>query len=136
VIKPRYLLDTDTLVHIRRGRLETVQSRFRRLQQGEAVLSVVTYGELVYGIKKKEVGPEPLRRLHELTQWIPVLPLSIAVADAYGSIRAALSAKGAIIGANDLWIAAHAFATGLTVVTNNEREFRRVPGLKVENWTK
>jgi tRNA(fMet)-specific endonuclease VapC len=136
VIEPRYLLDTDTLVHIRRGRLEAVQSRFRRLQRGEAVLSVITYGELVYGIKRKQVGPQPLRRLQELTQWIPVLPLSPDVANAYGSIRTMLSTKGTIIGANDLWIAAHALATNLTVVTNNEREFRRVPGLTVENWTK
>jgi tRNA(fMet)-specific endonuclease VapC len=58
------------------------------------------------------------------------------VANAYGSIRTMLSTKGTIIGANDLWIAAHALATNLTVVTNNEREFRRVPGLTVENWTK
>jgi tRNA(fMet)-specific endonuclease VapC len=136
VIEPRYLLDTDTFVYIRRGRPEGAKARFQRLQQGQAVLSVITYGELIYGIAKKKVGPEPLLRLEELTQIIQVIPLTPEAAGVYGAIRAALSAKGEMIGANDLWIAAHAISVGLILVTNNEREFRRVPDLKIENWTK
>ncbi len=136
MIEPRYLLDTDTFVYIRRGRPEKAQARFQRLRPGEAVLSVITYGELVYGIAKKKVGPEPMLRLEELTQIVHVVPLMAATARVYGTIRAALSAKGELIGANDLWIAAHAISTDLILVTNNEREFRRVPGLKIENWTK
>jgi len=136
VIAPRYLLDTDTFVYIRRGRPEKAQARFQRLRPGEAVLSVITYGELIYGIAKKKVGPEPMLRLEELTQIIHVVPLMPATAGVYGSIRAGLSAKGEMIGANDLWIAAHAISADLILVTNNEREFRRVPGLKIENWTK
>jgi tRNA(fMet)-specific endonuclease VapC len=136
VIESRYLLDTDTFVYIRRGRPEKARARFRRLQVGQAVMSVITYGELIYGIAKKKVGPEPLLRLEELTQIVQVIPLMPETATVYGAIRAALSAKGEMIGGNDLWIAAHALASNLVLVTNNEREFRRVPDLKIENWTK
>lgn len=136
MIESRYLLDTDTFVYIRRGRPEKARARFRRLQVGEAVMSVITYGELIYGIAKKKVGPEPLLRLEELTQIVQVIPLMPETATVYGAIRAALSAKGEMIGGNDLWIAAHALASKLVLVTNNEREFRRVPDLKIENWTK
>jgi len=97
-------------------------------------LSVITYGELLYGIEKKHVGPEPLQQLEELTNLIHVMPLPAEAARFYGAIRAALSVRGEMIGANDLWIAAHARAMDLTLVTNNEREFRRVAGLKIQNW--
>ncbi len=136
MIALRYLLDTDTFVYIRRGRPETTRARFDLLQPGEAALSVISYGELVYGIEKKGSGPEPWRALEELIQIIRVLPLPPEAAGKYGAIRAALAAKGQVIGANDLWIAAHARLLNLTLVTNNEREFRRVPDLKVENWTR
>lgn len=134
--KPRYLLDTDTFVYIRRGRPEQARVRFDRLERGEAALSVVAYGELIYGIEKKATGPEPWRALEELTQMIQVLPLPPEAANVYGSIRAELTARGELIGANDLWIAAHARLLDLTLVTNNEREFRRVPRLRIENWIK
>src|SRR5260370_1495016 len=75
-----------------------------------------------------------LELLRELAQVLPVLRLPETAAEAYGTIRADLERKGQMIGNNDLWIAAHAKAAGLTLVTNNEREFRRVRGLKVENW--
>ena len=131
---PAYLLDTDTFVYIRRGRPREALARFRRLQPGQAVLSVITYGELIYGIRKKQVGREPLQELEGLTNLIEVMPLPREAADYYGTIRAALAIKGELIGANDLWIAAHAMSAELTLVTNNVREFRRVAGLKIENW--
>jgi tRNA(fMet)-specific endonuclease VapC len=136
VTKPRYLLDTDIFVYIRRGRPEQARVRFDRLERGEAALSVITYGELIYGIEKKATGPEPWRALEELTQMIQVLPLLPEAANVYGSIRAELTARGELIGANDLWIAAHARLLDLTLVTNNEREFHRVPRLRIENWIK
>jgi tRNA(fMet)-specific endonuclease VapC len=76
-----------------------------------------------------------LAALDEFAALVPVLPLAESVGETYGIIRAALEAKGDPIGNNDLWIAAHATTAGLTVVTNNEREFSRVPGLMVENWS-
>jgi tRNA(fMet)-specific endonuclease VapC len=65
---------------------------------------------------------------------VPVMQLPLEAGQFYGEIRAALEARGEVIGNNDLWIAAHAKAAGLTLVTNNEGEFRRVPGLKIQNW--
>jgi tRNA(fMet)-specific endonuclease VapC len=75
-----------------------------------------------------------LELLRELAQVLPVLGLPETAAEAYGTMRAELESKGQMVDNNDLWIAAHAKAAGLTLVTNNEREFRRVRGLKVENW--
>ena len=76
------------------------------------------------------------RQLAELAGLMPVMPLPAQAGEVYGTIRAALEAKGEMIGNNDLWIAAHAKASGLTLVTNNEREFRRVQGLTIQNWVR
>ena len=75
-----------------------------------------------------------LERLRELVRLLPALALPETAAETYGTVRAQLEAEGQTMGNNDLWIAAHALAAGLTLVTNNEREFRRVRGLKVQNW--
>ena len=134
-MEPRYLLDTNICIYIRKKRPEEVLRRFRKLRPGEAVLSVITYGELLYGAAKSQQRSAALERLHELVNLLPALSLPERAAEAYGTIRAQLEPKGEMIGNNDLWIAAHAVAAGLTLVTNNEREFRRVRGLKVQNWT-
>jgi len=134
VTAPKYLLDTDTFVFIRRGRPEAARHRFAQLQPGEAIMSIISHGELLYRIHKKRVGPNPFRDLEELVNFIEVVTLPARAAEAYGEIRAALAVRGEAIGSNDLWIAAHAMSSGLILVTNNEREFRRVQGLKIENW--
>ncbi len=131
---PRFLLDTNICIYIRRKKPEEVLRRFRTLKQGEAALSVITFGELVYGAEKSAQRTAALELLRQLAQVLPVLGLPETAADAYGTMRAELERKGQMIGNNDLWIAAHAKAARLTLVTNNEREFRRVRGLKVENW--
>jgi tRNA(fMet)-specific endonuclease VapC len=133
-MEPRYLLDTNICIYIRQKRPEEVLRRFRKLRPGEAVLSVITYGELVYGAKKSKQRIATLERLRELVDLLPALSLPETAAEAYGTIRAELESKGEMIGNNDLWIAAHAVAAGLTLVTNNEREFRRVRGVKMQNW--
>jgi tRNA(fMet)-specific endonuclease VapC len=133
-MEARFLLDTNICIYIRRKKPQEVLQRFRGLKQGEAVLSVITFGELVYGAEKSAQQAAALELLRELAQVLPVMGLPETVADAYGTMRAELERKGQMIGNNDLWIAAHAKAAGLTLVTNNEREFRRVRGLKVENW--
>jgi tRNA(fMet)-specific endonuclease VapC len=131
---PRYLLDTNICIYIRQERPEQVLRRFRRLRPGEAALSVITYGELLYGAAKSTQQAAALERLRDLVQLLPALSLPESAAETYGTIRAELESKGEMIGNNDLWIAAHAMASGLTLVTNNEKEFRRVRGLKVQNW--
>jgi tRNA(fMet)-specific endonuclease VapC len=131
---PGLMLDTNICVHIRRSRDPKVRARFESVPIGAAVMSVVTYGELRLYVDKSG-STDQVERLTRLTSMIPVLPLGASVGDAYGRIRADLERRGALIGGNDLWIAAHALALGLTLVTANVREFARVPDLVVEDWT-
>ena len=133
-MEPRYLLDTNICIYIRQKRPEEVLRRFRKLRPGEAALSVITYGELLYGAAKSAQRVLALERLRELVTLLPALSLPETAAEAYGAIRTELETKGEMIGNNDLWIAAHAVVAGLTLVTNNESEFRRVRGLKIQNW--
>ena len=130
----RFLLDTNICIYIRRRRPPEVLARFEKLRPGEAVLSVITYGELLYGAEKSQRRAAALQQLDELIALLPVMPMPEDAAREYGAIRAALESKGEIIGGNDLWIAAHAKASALILVTNNAREFKRVAGLKVQNW--
>ena len=130
----RFLLDTNICIYIRRRRPPAVLARFQQLKPGEAVLSVITYGELVYGAEKSQFREQASRQLAELASLLPVMELPFRAGEIYGSIRAALEAEGCTIGNNDLWIAAHAKAASLILVTNNEREFRRIQGLDIQNW--
>jgi len=155
----RYMLDTNICIYLLEGRggeivrrrieaavrgtlvtstivqAEVVTARFRQMQHGDAVLSVITYGELLYGAERSQQRSRALESLARLVSLLSVVPLPEEAAAAYGEIRATLEARGEKIGGNDLWIAAHAKSAGLTLVTNNEREFKRVPGLKLQNWT-
>lgn len=131
---PVYLLDTNICIHIRRERPQEVLKRFESLTPGSTAISVVTYGELSYSACKSGNAEQASTILEQLVTLIPVLPLDAATARTYGKIRFDLSRRGEIIGNNDLWIAAHALSLGITLVTNNEREFQRIPNLKIENW--
>jgi len=133
-VEPQFLLDTDICIYIRKGRPDAVLRRFRTVRPGEVALSVITYGELLYGAEKNSLRAPALERLRQLTELLPVLSLPDKAGEVYGSIRADLERRGEMIGNNDLWIAAHALASELILVTNNEKEFRRVRGLKVQNW--
>jgi len=133
-VEPRYLLDTNICIYIRQRRPEEVLQRFQKLRPGEAALSVITYGELLYGAAKSQQRLTALERLRDLVYMLPALALPDTAGEVYGRIRAELESKGEVIGNNDLWIAAHAIAVGLTLVTNNAGEFRRVRGLKIQNW--
>ena len=97
-------------------------------------MSAITYGELCFGAEKSSKPKETRHILEQLISLIPVLPLDESVSIHYGKIRHNLQANGKLIGNNDLWIAAHALASKLILVTNNVAEFERVPGLRVENW--
>ena len=130
----RYLLDTNICIYIKKHRPPEVLARFSKLPSGKVAMSTITYGELCFGAEKSSKPKETHQILEHLTTLIPVLPLDVDVSAHYGKIRQQLQAKGKLIGNNDLWIAAHALAGKLILVTNNEAEFKRVPGLKVENW--
>lgn len=132
----RFLLDTNICIYIVNNRPEAVRKRFVAAAVGDVGMSVITFGELLWGAELSARPLENRKRLREFAQLVPPLDLPPGAAERYGSIRAALKKKGVLIGPNDLWIAAHAQSSGLVLVSNNEREFRRVPGLKVENWAK
>ena len=129
-----YLLDTKICIYIHRQKPGEVFARFQKLKPGDAAISVITWGELLYGAGKSRQRNKALQLLEEFKSFAPVLPMPENAGKTYGAIRASLESKGTAIGNNDLWIAAHAKAAALTIVTNNEREFQRVPGLKVQNW--
>jgi tRNA(fMet)-specific endonuclease VapC len=131
----RYMLDTDICIYIANQRPPKVQDRFAQLVPGDVAMSVVTYGELRYGAEKSSKSRAAHRSLDEFVELVPVLLFNREAGVLYGSIRFDLQRRGLPIGQNDLWIAAHCLQLGLTLVTNNEREFRRIPNLAIENWT-
>lgn len=134
MIALRYLLDTNICTYIVKRRPEGVARKFEALSPGELGMSVVTYGELRYGASKSRGREAALSRLDRLRELVAVLPLSPEVGERYGEIRAALERQGTPIGNKDLWIAAHALASGLTLVTHDTAELARVPGLSIEDW--
>jgi len=133
-MSPRYILDTDICIHARRRRPSALLARFDKLQRGEAILSVITYGELLYGARKSAESKRAVQIIEEFASFFEIAPVTAGTAQAYSGLRADLASKGEIIGGNGLWIAAQAKLLGLTLVTGNEREFRRIVGLKIENW--
>lgn len=130
----RYLLDTNICIYIAKRKPKPVLSRLEQMRSGDLGMSVVTYLELVCGAWKSRQLEADLAKIEQLQRIIPVQPLDAGVARHYGRLRAELEQKGSPIGAYDLLIAAHALSLGLTLVTNNLREFSRLPGLRVENW--
>jgi tRNA(fMet)-specific endonuclease VapC len=130
----RFLIDTDILIYLRQRRSLQVVARFRAVQAGDAAMSVITHGELLYGAERSQERERSLKSVSDLTSLVPVLALPEDTGVEYGRIRAELEGRGIPIGNNDLWIAAHARVAGLILVTNNEKEFRRISGLKIENW--
>ena len=132
-MQAHFMLDTNILILVRKGHTRVV-TRVAELVSGLAVMSVVTFGELRLGAEKSRNRDVALKQLGELATGIEVLALSREAAVEYSLIRVDLERRGQVIGPNDLWIAAQARSAGLTLVTNNEDEFRRVPGLSVENW--
>ena len=129
-----YLLDTDTCSFIMRQSSAAVLERFDRIPADAVAMSVITQGELMSGLARRPLATQLKVRFARLSAALPTLDLPAVAAEHYAAIRAHLEQQGAVIGNNDLWIAAHALAAGMTLVTNNVREFKRVPHLKIENW--
>lgn len=130
----RYLLDTNICIYIATQRPLSVLQRFEGLQVGDVAMSIVTYGELLYGAEKSQHTKKSMEKLEEIATLIPPLPLSIEVGKHYAHVRSNLEKQGTPIGNNDLWICAHALTLDTILVTNNVKEFSRVQQLKIENW--
>ena len=132
----RFMLDTNTCVELIRKRNDRILRRMKRRRPDDLCVSSVTLSELEYGVAKS-ANPEKNRlALAEFMTPLNIVPYDDTVAPVYGRVRAALEKEGTPIGPLDTMIAAHALSLGLIVVTDNEREFRRVPGLTVQNWAK
>ena len=128
----RYMLDTNVLSDLIKNPTGPVAQQARR-GQDRLCTSLIVAAELRYGCAKKN-SPHLTRKVEDLLRTIPVLALGAGVDQVYGRIRAALEGQGQVIGGNDLLIAAHAIHEGVILVTANQREFARVPGLVTEDW--
>ena len=132
---PRFMLDTDTCSYIMKRSYPAVLKRLQAVAVKDVCMSMITKAELLYGV---EVSPRRVQDAAALAAFLPYVGALEFTDDAalhYAEIRADLKTRGALVGANDLFIAAHARALGLVLVTNNMTEFRRVADLKLENWT-
>ena len=129
----KYLLDTNIVIYVIKQRPLAALETFNR-NQGRMAISSITVAELIHGAEKSQHPARNLDVVEDFCSRLTLLPYTVAAAYHYGSIRAGLESSGQIIGVNDLHIAAHARSQGLTLVSNNLREFERVPGLLLENW--
>jgi tRNA(fMet)-specific endonuclease VapC len=129
----KYMLDTDTFSYLVEN-VQAVAQRFSKLSNGDVGISAITHGEILFSIRKRDVGKVRQQRIEALLQQLPIASLDSEATQIYAEIRFKLEKDGQPIGPNDYWIAAQALSLGATLVTNNVREFKRVKGLKVENW--
>lgn len=132
---PRYMLDTDISSFIMNRSSMNALRRLEATAVGDVCVSAITRSELMYGVEVSPRRQKDQKALEIFLRHIDVLDYPSNAALDYAKIRAALKLSGTMIGANDLLIAAHARCLGLTLVTNNMREFKRVQGLTVENWS-
>jgi len=127
VADPVFLLDSDICIYVLQGLSEPVRRRIEAREPGEIVTSAVAYAEVMRGVERRDAGAAA--RAEALFRVVEILPFDRRAAEAYFSIPFKRSSY-------DRLIAAHALSLGLTFVTNNERDFDKVAGLRVENWTK
>lgn len=129
----KYLLDTNIVIYVLKRRPAEVLKVFNT-NASRMAISSITLSELLYGAEKSPNVDQNLEAIEEFISHLDVLPYDSKASQHYGQIKAALEKKGEIIGENDIHIAAHAISQGLTLVTNNLREFKRVTNLALENW--
>ncbi len=130
-----YLLDTDIIIYSLKNH-EQVVNNFRRFENAAKSLSVVTYGELVYGARKSQNVEKNLAKVYRIAELFPIIPVSPAIMDIFGTLKANLEKSGQSIDDMDLLIAATAITNNLILVTNNTRHFSKIKDLETANWTK
>ena len=129
----RYLLDTNICIYVIKARPPSMLESFNR-HAGHIAISAITLSELLHGVEKSAAPERNLAAVENFCSRLDLLPYGPKASLHYGQIRAALERRGTPIGVNDLHIAAQARSEGLTLVSNNLREFERVEGLLLENW--
>ena len=130
------MLDTNICIYIIRERPIKVIKKLRTFDLADIVISAITHSELEYGVAKSSRQEENREALINFLAPLEIVPYDDKAAADYGQIRNHLEKKGAVVGAMDMLIGAHARSIPVTLVTNNQREFKRIPGLRVENWAK
>jgi tRNA(fMet)-specific endonuclease VapC len=130
----RYMLDTNICIFVMKGLGQALALRFDA-EAERLCISAVTLAELVYGVEKSAAQNRNRRALESFIGRLAVLSFDSGAAAAYGALRSDLERRGAVIGPYDMMIAAHAQSQGLRLVTNNRREFERVTGLAIEDWS-
>ncbi len=130
----KFLIDTNICIYIMNKRPPEVINRFKKLDPGMIGISSITVSELQYGVSKSKYKKENLKRLNDFLIPFEILSYDEMAAKIYGDIRLKLEKDGLIIGPLDLLIAAHALSKDLIIVTNNNKEFKRIKSLKIENW--
>lgn len=132
----KYLLDTNICIYIMNRRPIEIIHKFKRFDVGEIGVSTITVSELHYGAVKSKNPKNNIKRVEEFLTPLEILPYNHNAANFYGEIRHNLETKGEIIGSLDMLIAAQALSKEIILVTNNEKEFKRINELRIENWTK
>ena len=130
-----YMLDSNICIYVIKNRPAALRERFDKFAEALCI-STITLGELLYGVEKSTRRSQNLQAVEEFTTRLEVLPFSAKAAAHFGQIRAELARAGRPCGAYDMLIAAHARSEGLVLITNNVREFQRMPGLRLKNWAR
>jgi len=130
-----YLLDTDILIYSLKG-IPKVIENFKLHADAPKSISVISYGELIYGANKSVQIASNLAKVHRLQEIFPIIDASKAILECFGTLKAQLSQKGVTVADFDLLIGSTAITLGYTVVTNNEKHFSKIPDLKMVNWMK
>ena len=128
-----YLLDTDILIYSLKGHAQVLE-QFRRHATDPKAISVISYGELVFGAHGSQRVTENLAKVYRLKEIFPLIDLTPAIMDTFGALKAQLRKNGTPVEDFDLLIGATALAIGYCVVTNNQRHYTRIPGIQVVNW--
>lgn len=131
----KYMLDTNICIFIMKNSSERLLQNIVSHKKEDVCMSSISYSELLFGVSKSLYKGKNMRNLKLLIKDIRVIPYTQECADAYGAIRYELEKKGTPIGHLDMLIAAHSKTLGMSLVTNNTKEFSRVPGLDIEDWT-
>jgi tRNA(fMet)-specific endonuclease VapC len=131
----KYLVDTNILIYLCNSKSVKLERRFRRHRPDEFLVSSITVGELIYGVNKSQHKDRNLQAILKVLSPFSIVDFDSTDGWEYGEIRAELESRGKVIGGSDMLIAAQARRRGLILITNNTREYKRVHGLKVENWT-
>lgn len=130
----KYLLDTNICIYIIKNKPQSVLNRFLSIPNTQFAISSITVAELFYGVAKSQFPEKNEIAIKNFLLPLTILSFDENAAEYFGKIKANLEKKGTPVGGFDIMIAAHAISENLTLITNNEREFNRIEGLKVENW--